>query len=67
LSEKLSSKVLYAILDISYTESYYRKVVDNGFSYDLVDFEKFLMFGLIFLLKRRESAAVTNNSGTVDA
>ena len=64
---QLSCEDVYAILEISYVESSNTKVVDNEVLYHLIDFENFWMFGLMYMKKRRDSAAVTIGSETVDA
>lgn len=52
----------YAILETSYVKSYNRKVADNGFIHNLVNFENFGMCGLKSTKKRRVSAAFMNGS-----
>ena len=54
-------------METSYAESYNTKDVDNEVLYHLVDFDSFLVFGLMYIKKRRDSAAVTIGSETVDA
>ena len=46
-------------METSYAESYNTKDVDNEVLYHLVDFDSFLVFGLMYIKKRRDSAAIT--------
>ena len=64
---QLSWEDVYAILGTYYAKSYNTEVVDNEVLYHMVDFENFLMFGLMYMKKRRDSAAITISSETVDA
>ena len=64
---QLSWEDVYAILETSYAESYNTKNVYSEVLYHLVDFEYVWVFGLMYMKKRRDSAAVTISSETVDA
>ena len=54
-------------METCYAKFYNTKVVDNIVLYLMTFFENFLMFGLMYMKKRRDSAAVMFGSETVDA
>jgi hypothetical protein len=67
--QKSSAKLrgYYAILETSYAEYYNTKDVYNEVLYHPVDFENFRMFGLMYMKRRRDNAAVMIDSVMVNA
>ena len=58
----LSKEDIYVILEISCSESYYDKVVDNQVLYHSRDFGNFSLNSNMFMENRRDSVAVKNSS-----